>query len=429
MLPSSSMKRWLAVLILCAAPLAEGKPNNTLEAAKVLDGFLQGTVPLNQAINRVQFLGEEPFVSMELVQAFRRAQGKIRGQILEFLAALAFRHEDVEAVFLKALSSDDVGEMMNGARGLGRLKSQTIKPLISLLDSPLLGPRREAARALGEIGKPAAAAPLLKAAKKEADLDLRLLMIASAGRSGDKKQIPAFEALLKDDSESTRLAAAKALCMLGAPRCLQFAGTLLASKDRNERFQGVMLFEGAPSKTSAAILKPVLLETDDKLRARAARILVQGGDLKALDWLVIESTKAEVMTLLRSTVRPEFLNRVDEIIMFEPLTMKDVRAIVQLQLDMLMNKLAEKDYQLIPSAELVNHISEQGYDPQFGARPIKRMIQKELMNELSRQIIAGSVETAVKLVIDVFDGKIVFRKPIDEQEKNGKMGQKAKAGV
>ena len=116
---------------------------------------------------------------------------------------------------------------------------------------------------------------------------------------------------------------------------------------------------------------------------------------------VIESTKAEVMTLLRSTVRPEFLNRVDEIIMFEPLTMKDVRAIVQLQLDMLMNKLAEKDYQLIPSAELVNHISEQGYDPQFGARPIKRMIQKELMNELSRQIIAGTVETGVKQVIDV----------------------------
>jgi ATP-dependent Clp protease ATP-binding subunit ClpB len=142
---------------------------------------------------------------------------------------------------------------------------------------------------------------------------------------------------------------------------------------------------------------------------------------------VIEGTKAEVMALLRSTVRPEFLNRVDEIIMFEPLTMKDVRAIVQLQLDMLMNKLAEKDYQLIPSAELVNHISEQGYDPQFGARPIKRMIQKELMNELSRQIIAGTVETGVKQVIDVFDGKIVFRKPIDEQEKNGKPRKKVSA--
>ncbi len=131
---------------------------------------------------------------------------------------------------------------------------------------------------------------------------------------------------------------------------------------------------------------------------------------------VIEGTKAEVMNLLRATVRPEFLNRVDEIIMFEPLTRKDVRSIVELQLAQLMDKLAEKDIHLTPSRELIDHISEQGYDPQFGARPIKRMIQKELMNELSRQIIAGKVETGVKQVIDVFDGKIVFRKPIAKEK-------------
>ncbi len=145
---------------------------------------------------------------------------------------------------------------------------------------------------------------------------------------------------------------------------------------------------------------------------------------------VIESTKAEVMTLLRSTVRPEFLNRVDEIIMFEPLTHEGCarhRATAAGHAD--AQACRRRTIQLIPSAELVNHISEQGYDPQFGARPIKRMIQKELMNELSRQIIAGTVETGVKQVIDVFDGKIVFRKPIDEQEKNGKAGKKAKAGV
>ncbi len=132
---------------------------------------------------------------------------------------------------------------------------------------------------------------------------------------------------------------------------------------------------------------------------------------------VIEATKVEVMNLLRSTVRPEFLNRVDEIIMFEPLTRADVREIVGLQLDAVMRKLAEKDIMLTPSPELVDHIAEQGYDPQFGARPIKRMIQKELMNELSRQIIAGKVETGVKQVIDVFDGKIVFRKPIAKEKK------------
>ena len=132
---------------------------------------------------------------------------------------------------------------------------------------------------------------------------------------------------------------------------------------------------------------------------------------------VIESTKVEVMNLLRTTVRPEFLNRIDDIIMFQPLTRANVREIVGLQLDALMRKLAEKDIHLTPSPELVDHIAEQGYDPQFGARPIKRMIQKELMNELSRQIIAGKVETGVKQVIDVFDGQIVFRKPIAKEKK------------
>src|SRR5690606_34264136 len=101
------------------------------------------------------------------------------------------------------LNSDDVGEVMSGARGLGHIKSaQAVKPLIEQLSSSLIGPRREAARALGEIGKPAASGPLLKAAKVETDLDLRILMIVAAGRAGDKKQIPALEALLKDDSES-----------------------------------------------------------------------------------------------------------------------------------------------------------------------------------------------------------------------------------
>ena len=149
---------------------------------------------------------------------------------------------------------------------------------------------------------------------------------------------------------------------------------------------------------------------------------------------VVEKTQAEVMDLLRKTVRPEFLNRVDELIMFLPLSKTDVKQIVELQLDQLMKKLEEKDIHLTPSEELVEHIVEGGYDPQFGARPIKRMIQKELLNALSTQIIAGTVETSIPQVIDVFDGKIVFRKPIDEKEtridgrdenRNGKKLKKA----
>ena len=144
---------------------------------------------------------------------------------------------------------------------------------------------------------------------------------------------------------------------------------------------------------------------------------------------VVEKTQREVMELLRKTVRPEFLNRVDELIMFRPLSQGDVRAIVELQLNMLLKKLEEKDIHLLPSEELIAHISTTGFDPQFGARPIKRMIQKELLNELSKQIIAGTLETGKPQVIDVFDGKIVLRKPIDEKEQaNGNgMPRKAKA--
>ena len=142
---------------------------------------------------------------------------------------------------------------------------------------------------------------------------------------------------------------------------------------------------------------------------------------------VVTKTQSEVMDLLRKTVRPEFLNRVDEVIMFRPLSKEDVRDIVILQLQRLTQKLVEKDIHLIPSNELIEHIVHTGYDPQFGARPIKRMIQKELLNELSRQIIAGTIGTGVPQVIDVFDGKIVFRKPIDEKEQNGHgKGRKAK---
>lgn len=295
MLPSSRMKRWCGVLMVLVASLSSAKPNNTAEAARVMDQFLAGSMPLNAAINRVQFLGQEPWAAGELVFALKRtADAKARGPLLEFLAALGVREAEVERLFLRSLASDDTGEVMMAARGLGRIKSaDAVKPLIALLGRPMLGVRREAARALGEIGKPAASAPLLKAAKAETDLDLRVLMISAAGKAGDKKQIPAFEVLLKDESESTRLASGQALCAVGAPSCAQFAARLLASKDRNERFQGVMLFEGASARVSGPTLTPLLKETDHKLRARAARILVQGGDPKGLEWLVIESAKAQ----------------------------------------------------------------------------------------------------------------------------------------
>jgi ATP-dependent Clp protease ATP-binding subunit ClpB len=129
-----------------------------------------------------------------------------------------------------------------------------------------------------------------------------------------------------------------------------------------------------------------------------------------------EKAKTEVMELLRQTIRPEFLNRVDEIIMFTPLTMENVRQIVQIQLDVLKNKLKTMELALYVTKDAFDHIAEIGYDPFFGARPIKRVIQKQVLNELSKALLSGTIDRTKNIVMDVFDGKIVFRKPITETE-------------
>lgn len=131
---------------------------------------------------------------------------------------------------------------------------------------------------------------------------------------------------------------------------------------------------------------------------------------------VTEKAKFEVMELLRQTIRPEFLNRIDETIMFMPLTKDNVREIVQIQLEGLKHLLAEKEMSLYVSKDAFDHIAEVGYDPYFGARPVKRVIQKQVLNELSKALLSGTIDKASRIVMDVFDGKIVFRKPIMAEE-------------
>jgi ATP-dependent Clp protease ATP-binding subunit ClpB len=131
---------------------------------------------------------------------------------------------------------------------------------------------------------------------------------------------------------------------------------------------------------------------------------------------VTEKAKFEVMELLRQTIRPEFLNRIDETIMFMPLTKDNVREIVQIQLEGLKHLLAEKEMSLYVSKDAFDHIAEVGYDPFFGARPVKRVIQKQVLNELSKALLSGTIDKASRIVMDVFDGKIVFRKPVLAEE-------------
>ncbi|NNC83451.1 MAG: ATP-dependent chaperone ClpB, partial [Flavobacteriales bacterium] len=129
-----------------------------------------------------------------------------------------------------------------------------------------------------------------------------------------------------------------------------------------------------------------------------------------------EQIRTEVMALLRKTLRPEFLNRVDETIMFTPLDRKDIKEIVKLQLELLAARVKDSGIKLTASEEAISYIAEAGYDPAFGARPVKRVIQKEVLNELSKQLLAGNIDKTQTVVMDVFEGKIVFRKPIKDAE-------------
>ena len=122
-----------------------------------------------------------------------------------------------------------------------------------------------------------------------------------------------------------------------------------------------------------------------------------------------EAAKIEVLGLLKQTVRPEFINRIDEIVMFTPLTSANIAQIVSFQLKSVTKMLAQQGIVMDATPEAIAYLSEKGYDPQFGARPVKRVIQREVLNELSKEILSGKITADSIILIDAFDGKLVFR--------------------
>src|SRR5690606_23169000 len=123
---------------------------------------------------------------------------------------------------------------------------------------------------------------------------------------------------------------------------------------------------------------------------------------------VIAKTRMEVFELLKKSIRPEFLNRIDEVIMFTPLSRDEIGEIVKLQFKKLQEQLAEMDITLTASPDALDWLAQLGYDPQFGARPLKRVMQKRVLNELSKEILAGKITKDSAIKLDMFDQKFVF---------------------
>ena len=147
---------------------------------------------------------------------------------------------------------------------------------------------------------------------------------------------------------------------------------------------------------------------------------------------IVEKTGVEVMNLLRQTIRPEFLNRVDEIILFQPLLKNEIKGIIRIQLENLKKLVLPSGIEMQFTEYLLDFLAENGFDPQYGARPLKRLIQKEIVNQLSKKILAGDIDKSHPVLVDVFDGVVVFRndlpsipsKPREEAVRGGEKKRK-----
>lgn len=126
-----------------------------------------------------------------------------------------------------------------------------------------------------------------------------------------------------------------------------------------------------------------------------------------------EAARVEVLGLLKQSVRPEFINRIDDIVMFTPLSMVDIKEIVELQFKRVVRMVAKQNITLDATQEAIEHLSRVGFDPQYGARPVKRVIQKEVLNKLSKEILSGRVSAESIILLDEFDGELVFRNQTD----------------
>jgi HEAT repeat protein len=305
---------WLGAL-LALLPVAGAARDRLAETGAAIAGFENGSLSATQAANRISNTGGEAaateYLTKKMAQVFDTRRRAAYFDLLSMVATPNAALADLAATTLK--SSDDVSQRLAAVRILGRMKNQAVVPLLTpLLTEGVLGLRREAARGLVALKAVKAAGALAKAAVVEDDPETRSLMIVGVGRLGDSRQAKTLEPLLESSSETTRVAATQALCLLGNKKGVDAARALLASKDKFERLQGVMLFEGAEVKVAKGLLEPMTTDPEPSVRARAARILAQSGEPRWIDWLVLEGYRGTVEDKLLFETELEQLRLSDE---------------------------------------------------------------------------------------------------------------------
>ncbi|HYO55720.1 MAG TPA: HEAT repeat domain-containing protein [Archangium sp.] len=277
--------------VQAAPPSVHKRLERRTETRGLVGEVLKGNLPVPTAISRLRMLREEPYAAELLVEALPGVLEPRRlRDVTAVLAGLETRV--AEPTLVDLAGHEDGAVRMYAVQGLGTLRSRRTDVLLPLLEDKSLGVRREVARALGATRDPKVGKALLTTARTETDPRTRVLLLEAVGASGDRKQAPALKAFLDDSSESTRFAAARGLCLLGAAEGFAFARELLAAEDEHVRRQGLALYEGLAVKQAASALRPLLEDKDRTLAAGAARILYQGGDKTMMSWLVLASWNA-----------------------------------------------------------------------------------------------------------------------------------------
>lgn len=178
-------------------------------------------------------------------------------------------------------------------------------------------------------------------------------------------------------------------------------GRLTDAKGRVVNFKNTIII--MTSNMGAHIFQEALeaLKGEDKLFPPDSEIFA-----------ALETAKVQVLEVIKKMLKPEFFNRIDEVITFKPLQTKEIHQIVSLQLQNLKKQLAERDIYIDFSEELIDYFGKEGFDPQYGARPLKRLITRELINELSKMLLSDKVEKGKPIVADIFEDQVVFRNKV-----------------